>query len=322
MSQAPMPQAIFDVSVVVPLYNKAGYVARALGSALTQSTPVREIIVVDDGSSDGGAKIVAGLAQRSSAVRLVRQANAGPSAARNRGIAEASGAWVAFLDADDVWLPGHLARLSQMAAAHPDAGLLASGYRDVREGSHAAAGAAWSGGGPEGPSERIDDFYQRWCRGVFFFTTSVAIQRAALLALGEAFPRGERLGEDHDVWFRIIERVPMAWTPSIGALFTVGLAESLTGSLAVTEPLPAYRRLAARLAQPGFPEAQRNGARRLVATHWLNVARARAPAGDAFGARQLVANSIGRQRPLYWLRTLLVLTANMGPWRLLHLGRI
>ncbi|MFI4903425.1 MAG: glycosyltransferase family 2 protein, partial [Burkholderiales bacterium] len=95
------------VSVVMPMYNGEAYVAEALDSVLAQTRPADEIVVVDDGSHDASAAIVA----RYSGVRYVRQANGGCAAARNRGVAEAGGDVVAFIDQDDRWLPGHLARM-------------------------------------------------------------------------------------------------------------------------------------------------------------------------------------------------------------------
>ena len=94
------------VSVIIPLYNKAAHVGRALRSVSAQTFGDFEVIVVDDGSTDGGAGAV-GL-HADPRVRLVSQSNAGPGAARNRGAAEAGGEVLAFLDADDEWLPGFL----------------------------------------------------------------------------------------------------------------------------------------------------------------------------------------------------------------------
>ncbi len=90
------------VSVIVPLYNKASYVLRTLESVAAQTVTDFEVIVVDDGSSDGGEALVTNFPD--SRFTLLRQKNAGPGAARNRGLREASAPYVAFIDADDVWL--------------------------------------------------------------------------------------------------------------------------------------------------------------------------------------------------------------------------
>lgn len=94
------------VSIVIPLYNKARYVRRTLDSIAAQTFSDFEVIVVDDGSTDESAAIVAAYADER--FRLVSRSNAGPGAARNTGIAEARGEFIAFLDADDEWLPGYL----------------------------------------------------------------------------------------------------------------------------------------------------------------------------------------------------------------------
>jgi glycosyltransferase involved in cell wall biosynthesis len=92
------------VSVIVPLYNGARYLREALESILAQEYAPLEVIVVDDGSADGGAEIAAEFAS----VRCLRRGHAGLSAARNAGIEAARGEWVAFLDSDDLWAPGKL----------------------------------------------------------------------------------------------------------------------------------------------------------------------------------------------------------------------
>lgn len=94
------------VSVVIPLYNKEKYIERALSSVLSQTYPPSEIIVVDDGSTDEGPERV--LKFNDSRITLIRQENKGPGAARNAGLALARGKYIAFLDADDEWLPNFL----------------------------------------------------------------------------------------------------------------------------------------------------------------------------------------------------------------------
>ena len=95
------------VSVIIPAYNVGRIVGRAIESALAQTAPPLEIIVVDDGSSDDTGAVAE---QYGAKVRVLRQANAGPAAARNRGARAAAGDWLAFLDSDDAWLPTKLER--------------------------------------------------------------------------------------------------------------------------------------------------------------------------------------------------------------------
>lgn len=95
----------FAISVIVPVFNEAAYLREALESVLTQTLPAAEIIVVDDGSTDDSAQI----AETFAGVGCVRQEHTGAGAARNRGVAEAKSSLLAFLDADDVWMPEKLA---------------------------------------------------------------------------------------------------------------------------------------------------------------------------------------------------------------------
>ena len=116
------------VSVVMPLYQAEATVVRALESALAQTCPPLEIIVVDDGSTDEGAARVRAIGDPR--IALVTQANAGCGAARNVGIARARGDFVAFLDADDEWLPHFFERALSALARHPDVGFY---YGDMVE---------------------------------------------------------------------------------------------------------------------------------------------------------------------------------------------
>jgi glycosyltransferase involved in cell wall biosynthesis len=111
-----------DVSVVIPCYNGEPYIAETLESVLAQSEPVREVIVIDDGSKDGSAAVVEGYVEKTAGrVVLIRQDNAGESRARNVGIQRAAGAYIGFLDADDLWMPDKVKLQVEALAGHPEA---------------------------------------------------------------------------------------------------------------------------------------------------------------------------------------------------------
>jgi len=120
-----------NISVVIPLYNKARHIRRALSSVLAQTAPCFELVVVDDGSTDGSADVVRSISD--SRLRLVVQPNGGECAARNRGIRETSGELIAFLDADDEWLPEFLSTVMRLYDQCPQAGAYATAYRCVRD---------------------------------------------------------------------------------------------------------------------------------------------------------------------------------------------
>ena len=108
-------------SIIIPLYNKAPYIERAINSVLNQSLQNFEIIVVNDGSSDGGEKIVTKIVDER--LKLVSQKNAGVSAARNTGAKEAQYEYLAFLDGDDTWEPNFLSEIVKLIGNFPDAGI-------------------------------------------------------------------------------------------------------------------------------------------------------------------------------------------------------
>jgi glycosyltransferase involved in cell wall biosynthesis len=117
-----MPDMRPETSVIIPTWNRRDMVARAIDSVLAQTRPVEEVIVVDDGSTDGTGEF---LAQRyGERITLLAQANAGVSAARNRGLAAARGRYLALLDSDDVWLPEKTERQVAFLDAHPEIGMV------------------------------------------------------------------------------------------------------------------------------------------------------------------------------------------------------
>jgi glycosyltransferase involved in cell wall biosynthesis len=178
--------------VVIPLYQKRSWIARCLDSVQAQTVRPYEVIVIDDGSTDGGGEVALGYL--GPGWRCIRQDNAGVAAARNAGLALASGSHVAFLDADDTWSPDHLAELSRLARSHPDATILGTAWAE--DGTPNVDNALASD-----PS--IIDLDRYIARAVAnlppFWTSAVAIRRGAVVE-PNPFPVGSRIAEDQDAW--------------------------------------------------------------------------------------------------------------------------
>lgn len=119
------PQSHY-ISVVIPLYNREDYIGKTVQSILDQTLLPAEIIIVDDGSPDNSAAVVQAI--KSPLIRLIRQENRGVSAARNRGIKEVRTDYVAFIDADDEWLPEHLETLERLIQKYPQCGVAGTFY--------------------------------------------------------------------------------------------------------------------------------------------------------------------------------------------------
>ena len=120
------------VTVLIPTYNRAHYIGQALDSVMGQSRPVDEIIVVDDGSTDNTAEVVAAYGSR---VRHIRRQNGGAAAARNLGIREAKGDYIALLDSDDLWKPDKMRMQMEFLREHPEIDFLFSDWSNFTEGS-------------------------------------------------------------------------------------------------------------------------------------------------------------------------------------------
>ncbi|MEW6544056.1 MAG: glycosyltransferase family A protein [Nitrospirota bacterium] len=183
-----------SVSVVIPLYNAAEVVAETIHSVLAQTWTDREILVIDDGSTDGSADVVRTFGDQ---VRYYRFENAGVAKSRNRGIALSRGKYIALLDHDDLWDPTKLEKQVKVLEARPEVGLVYTGIvhleRDGRPRSKF----------PTGPSSR---FYQLFVKG-FGPTPSAAMLRRSLIDLAGGFD--ERFGsaglDDHEFWPRIAQ---------------------------------------------------------------------------------------------------------------------
>ena len=197
------------ISVVIPLYNNRDTIGRALKSVLSQSAQPSEIIVVNDGSTDGSDQVV--LQAPNPLVKLIRQPNAGVSAARNRGIDTAKGNWIAFLDADDEWQPAFLKTIQELAADHPKCTVLASAYevQDVRGTRNPIALRKIPFAGRQGVLSNY--FEVASCSQPPICSSSVAVAAEAIRSIG-GFPVGIRSGEDLLTWARLAVRSEIAYS--------------------------------------------------------------------------------------------------------------
>lgn len=200
------------ISVIIPLYNKAAYVGRAVESALSQTISPLEVLVIDDGSTDDGpARLEAYMDDPR--VRIIRQPNRGEGAARNRGLVRMRGDIAAFLDADDEWLPGHVEAISELARQFPEAGLLATGYRTQYRGDLAVETTI-----SEGVSTLIRNYFDI-ARGTYpMHISSAAIRRDVACGSG-GFLTGEPWGADLEFFGRVALERPIAYHPAITGIY-------------------------------------------------------------------------------------------------------
>lgn len=184
-------------SIIVPLYNKAPYVRKALDSIVSQTFSDWECIIIDDGSTDNSAGICEGIIHSFihsvvHPIRLIKQANSGVAAARNNGVAISNGEYVCFLDADDWWEPTWLEEMDRLIKEYPDAGLYATNYVYYKPGkTHVALDFG------RGYMSYPDAYLKSGAMPVTSITT--CMPRCAFDEMG-GFPLGIKLGEDFLLW--------------------------------------------------------------------------------------------------------------------------
>jgi glycosyltransferase involved in cell wall biosynthesis len=239
---------VLEIDAVIPCYNAADFIAEAIESVLAQTRPVRRLIVVDDASDDGTAAVVERFARAGPPVECLRlPVNGGGAAARNAGVLAGASPLIAFLDADDWWLPGHCATLAALLERHPESVLAFGGVESADPGPMEAARL------PAG--EPVDAFWPLALDNMIPHSTAM-VRRTAFLAAGRYDP-ALRYAEDYDLWLRM------------GLLGPVVCAADRTG---------------VRRSHPG--QTSRDTLRMLLAA-WRVRARARARFADAADAASL-----------------------------------
>ncbi len=185
------------LSVIIPTYNRRPVLARALRSVLDQKPAPDEVLVVDDGSTDGTPEW---LAREFPSVILIRQANQGPAAARNRGIEKASGTWLAFLDSDDEWLPGKLKSQWDFFHAHPEYRMAQTEELWIRNGQRV---------NPMKKHQKHGGWIFDKCLPLCLISPSAVMLQKSLLEETGVFDESYPACEDYELWLRITARYPV-----------------------------------------------------------------------------------------------------------------
>ncbi|HXE21422.1 MAG TPA: glycosyltransferase family A protein [Rhodoferax sp.] len=292
-------------SVVMPLYNKAPYIMCAIESVLVQTCADLELIVVDDGSTDDGGKLVTSITDPR--VRMISQANAGVSVARNRGIASARGEWVAFLDADDWYDPRYLSTLLMAQEAYPEADAVACDHLKV---PHAVGQwpPKWCVAVRAPEVELIENLPRRWMRGPSLSASSVAVRATRLAEMQPCFPPGEFCGEDMDLWFRLAERTPIAIVHAPLVAYRVGLPGSLSKQRKAGILEPWIHRMQARALSGTMTRSQQKSALWFIAQIRVTLAREAVVSGNRLeGFRWLLRGRRAATGTRWWLTAVMLL---------------
>ena len=226
------------VTAIIPLFNKERTVEAALRSAASQTFRDFEIIVVDDGSSDSGPMLVRNFGD--ARVRIIRQENAGPGAARNRGIAEARGEFLAFLDADDEWMPDYLGRAAACLDGEPDVAAVTFSWFD-HPGAVPSAPVYQRRGlrtgiqpvSPDLPASLLGAMV------IFMWPVTTMARAAAVRRFGGFYEKGVRFGEDGHLWIKLLLNAPVRFVMEPAAHFHRE-ASSLSGNRRAMRPLEPF----------------------------------------------------------------------------------
>ena len=278
-----------QISVIIPLYNKGEYVSRALDSVLAQTYEDFELIVVDDGSTDNSPDVVRGYQDRR--LRFIQQENAGPGPARNRGVREARGTYVTFLDADDEWLPDYLKRSYETLQQYPDCDICVAARIIKAKGKiilHSVECISQLiGRDYSGPWQLTSSISNRELEHIIraFQPGSVFMSRQLCLDLG-GYSEVNHYGEDWHLWIRLFLSFRIYFLAEDLAIVHSDVRGICSQGLLVN-PVQAYY-IEADIIRQECPPDKRDLLKRFYAIHALREAHLRVAAGNFAAAEYLV----------------------------------
>jgi len=202
-----------DISVVIPVYNAEQLINRCLDSIFAQLGERNiEVILVDDGSSDGSVEQI-NKRREQNKIRLFRQKNSGPAKARNKGIKEAKGKYIAFIDADDYWLPGFIENTSHFLDEHPECIAVSVAQRHITIEGDNESPKNWQTLAPNNGSV-IEDFYSFWGNYNHICTGSILIRTDIVKNTG-GLREDLRICEDLEFWALIATYGKIGYIPKL-----------------------------------------------------------------------------------------------------------
>ncbi|MCX5849975.1 MAG: glycosyltransferase family 2 protein [Deltaproteobacteria bacterium] len=258
-------------SVVIPVYNKDPYILRAISSVLTQDYENYELIVVNDGSTDGTAQIISQI--NSPKLRVITQDNCGVSAARNRGIQEAASDYIAFLDGDDEWLHGFLSEMAVLVSKYPEAGIYGTNVI-FRFADGSMNSNSYDALFPSGVNDGIlDDYFRVFYTNALspFCNSGCCIPKRIFQELG-AYKENVILTEDTDMWCRIALKYPVVFSLSPLLIYHLEIPSNTT-TLMQFEDFEVSKMLQAALEGDIVPDKFRASVTKFIAFQQLSLIR-------------------------------------------------
>lgn len=217
-------------SVVIPLYNKQNYIQQTIESVLAQTLRDFEILVVDDGSTDRSLEIAKKFEAHN--VHIITQKNAGVSVARNVGIKNANGTYVAFLDADDLWYPNYLETIDSLIEKFPQGGMYVTAYRIVMGENRYHYSARLSD-----EDVCIDSYWTTFKNAYDIVWTSATVIAKDLIMKAGMFTPGEKIGQDLDLWARVAKNNPkVCYSPQICVDYSRGAEQNARTRVKIAYP--------------------------------------------------------------------------------------
>lgn len=285
-------------SVIIPLYDKCNSILATLESVKSQRFKVSEIIVIDDGSTDNGPEIVEQLNWPE--LRLVRQDNKGVSAARNLGVELAKFPYLAFLDADDQWLPLHLTEIEKLIVRFPQRSFFATNYQKKVGGEdYQDAKVRLTNLSPKGFT--MDNYFEIAGNGDLpFMISSSVIKKDFLNSIG-GFPENQWMGEDQSVFSQAALHESIAYSPQIRLLYHTDTENRACEKEPPNTMCEFAGFLEAQLKQNNVPKKYQRHIKQYVATHICNLAKRNVKAGCFSPALRLLSHSYSIYRPIHCL---------------------